>query len=123
MCSKFAFFVIFAATVFLLFLLDEALAGGTSSKHKAGAKRDQRVTLNSHLKSGQPKQIGMGVKQEPREQILKTTKERYQARKPSHSKEFQQQHFKYDKKSKDNGSTTSENSRRGGTSSNNCTIL
>ncbi|KAL3089326.1 hypothetical protein niasHS_007048 [Heterodera schachtii] len=56
MRSNFAFFVIFG-TIFLLFLLNETLAGGTSSKHKSrksGAKRGfnvgkQRVTLASHF--------------------------------------------------------------------------
>ncbi|KAL3080368.1 hypothetical protein niasHT_032573 [Heterodera trifolii] len=48
---KFAFLVIFA-TIFLLFLLDETLAGGTSSKHKSaktGAPNEekQRRTLGS----------------------------------------------------------------------------
>ncbi|KAL3120172.1 hypothetical protein niasHT_008926 [Heterodera trifolii] len=68
MHSKFAFFVIFA-TIILLFFLDETLAGCASSKQKSGAKRNQRGTLASDLKSGRPKQIGMGVLQQKEENV------------------------------------------------------
>ncbi|KAL3081181.1 hypothetical protein niasHS_013873 [Heterodera schachtii] len=123
MRSKFAFFVIFS-TIFLLFLLDETLAGGrTSSKHKS----DKSESSETKRGRKQPTQIGMGVFEEPFPQIHRASlsgqreSRRFTSKTGSISKEFQRQSDIYDPK--DNGSRKSAKGQRGGTSTNCCTIL
>ncbi|KAL3106234.1 hypothetical protein niasHT_013777 [Heterodera trifolii] len=122
MRSNFAFFVIFG-TIFLLFLLNETLAGGTSSKHKSRkSERSQtkRQTNRQKNHGQQPWQIGKGVLQGSRDAIVKASKEAYQGPNfGSQSSQWQTQHDMHDHK--DNGSTRRAKGRRGGTSKN-CTI-